>query len=162
MVARQLTHIGHSLACHLHHQSHDPRLATIFLSLYIIKLAQGLGLINGYADMRRVGGIQPLRVTMLRVMPMIECEDTLHGVQYWVVYMTDSESSNDEECLPETTITAIPLIPAPAPITAATAAPPPSTVTLTSSIQPAIEECMTHLEKDQVRLRDSSNRSWCI
>lgn len=52
--------------------------------------------------------MQPLRVTTLRVMRMIELQDTHHGVQYWVVQEFYFESLDDEKSLSETTTIAVP------------------------------------------------------
>lgn len=47
--------------------------------------------------------VRPLSIMTLRAMCMIERWDAPHGVQYWVVCRSDSESSGDEESLLSTT-----------------------------------------------------------
>lgn len=64
-ISQESIHIGHALACLLRHQSQDACLATIFLGPYITSLVRGLGLINYCTGMYRVGGMQPLGVTIL-------------------------------------------------------------------------------------------------
>lgn len=77
---------------------------------------------------------------------MIEQGNTPHGVWYRVVHGSNSMSSDDEESVVETTATTVPLIPTPAPVTAAIP-PPPLTVTLSPSIPPVIEECLNHFKE---------------
>lgn len=79
---------------------------------------------------------------------MIERRDTLYGVQYWVVYGSNSESSDNEESLPKTNVTVVPSILAPAPINIVTPLPPPSLTGLPSSSIP-LEERRTRVEEGQ-------------
>lgn len=81
---------------------------------------------------------------MLRTMRMIVRWNTPPGVQFWVVHDSDSESSEDEGSLPETTTTVDP----PPTIAPAAVAPPlPMTVELTPSITPTLEKHLTHLKE---------------
>lgn len=81
MVAWELIHIAYALTFQLHHQAQDSRLTTIFLGPYITRLAWGLGLIDHCSNIWQVGGMQPLWVTTLQEMHMIESWDIPHGVQ---------------------------------------------------------------------------------
>lgn len=89
--------------------------------------------------------MQPLRVTPIQVMPIIKRWDTPHAMLYQVGHGSDSETSDNEESLPETTTTAIPS--SSIALVSITVALDPPTATRTSSIPPAIEESLTHLQK---------------
>lgn len=71
-----------------------------------------------------------------------------------MVHKSCYESSNDGESLPETTTTVVPLILAKAHVVAAIVTPPPQTTTPTPSALSTLEECLTCLEDDQVRIED--------
>lgn len=80
MATQEPIHIGHALACQLRHQPQDPRLTTIFLGPYIMRLELGLGMMDCCAGMRRLGDMQLLVVTTLRSMHMIKWRDIPYGV----------------------------------------------------------------------------------
>lgn len=69
---------------------------------------------------------------------------------YLVLHRSDSEFSDDEESLPKTTATVVPLLTT-TPILVAS---PPTRLTAISipSIQPTIEERLTYLKDSQVRV----------
>lgn len=71
-------------------------------------------------------------------------------MQYLVLHRSDSEFSDDEESLPKTTATVVPLLTT-TPILVAS---PPTRLTAISipSIQPTIEERLTYLKDSQVRV----------
>lgn len=93
--------------------------------------------------------MQPLRVTTLRAMRMIERWDTPHRVQFCVVHSCDFESSNDEGSLSEITATTEPTTTI---VPTTTTSPPPLIVALTPAITPALEECLAHLKQGQFRI----------
>lgn len=95
--------------------------------------------------------MQPLGVTTLRAIWMIERRDTPHWVNYWVVHRSDFESSDNEEPLSETIATKVPPIPA---ITLVVAVATPSSLiaALTPSAPPALEERLASLKKGQVSI----------
>lgn len=80
MVAWELVHITHAFACQLRYQAQDPAWRPYFLFFTSPSLHRGLALIDRCIDLWRVGVIQPLVLTMLQAMRMVERQDTPHEV----------------------------------------------------------------------------------
>lgn len=66
-----------------------------------------------------------------------------------MIHGTDSKSLNNEESLPETIATVV----RPIMVVAAAAPLSPTIVELNPSAASALKECLTHLEKGQVRIK---------
>lgn len=91
--------------------------------------------------------MQPLEVTTLWAMRMIERRDTSHKMQFWVVHGSDSKSLYDEGFLPKSTVAVDPS-PTTIPVVAAAAFSHSSTIAaLPTSAPSALEVRLIHLEE---------------
>lgn len=93
-------HLGCEAAVSIAHQGIDPWTWSLFVSLYITRLIQGISILEGTNRIRVICGVAPISIETLRSMCMLQSVRTTRGVEYRVRWPADTAAPAIPDSLP--------------------------------------------------------------